>query len=274
LNSELHPVWIVGAGPGAPDLITLRAARALEQAEVLVWADSLVNPQLAALAPDHCERIRTSRLTLEEVVEVVVARATAGRRVVRLHDGDPCLYGALAEQICRLSDAGIPVEVVPGISAYQAAAAELRRELTIPGLVQTIVLSRAGGRTGVPERESLARLAALRASLCLYLSARHVDEVQAELLQHYPPQTPVAIGYRVSWPDQWLTVAPLSEMARITHERRLIRTTLYVVSPALAEVGEARSRLYSPSHRHLFRGGAPEDDPLPPSAYVATDCSP
>jgi precorrin-4/cobalt-precorrin-4 C11-methyltransferase len=253
-------VWIVGAGPGAPDLLTLRAARALEQAQVLVWADSLVNPQIAALAPDSCERIRTSHLTLEEVVEIVLSRAAAGRRVVRLHDGDPCLYGALAEQICRLSDAGIPVEVVPGISAYQAAASELRRELTIPGLVQTIVLSRAGGRTGVPERESLARLASLRASLCLYLSARHVEEVQAELLLHYPPQTPVAVGYRVSWPDQWLTVVPLSEMVRTTHERRLIRTTLYVVSPALADAGEARSQLYSPGHRHLFRGGAPEDD--------------
>jgi precorrin-4/cobalt-precorrin-4 C11-methyltransferase len=118
------------------------------------------------------------------------------------------------------------------------------------------VLSRAGGRTGTPERESLAHLAALRASLCLYLSARHVEEVQEELLRHYPADTPVAIGYRVSWPDQWLTVVPLAEMARVSRERELIRTTLYVVSPALRPPGEARSRLYSASHHHLFRGGA------------------
>ena len=248
-------VWIVGAGPGAPDLLTLRAARAIEQAEVLVWTDSLVNPQILALAPTACERIRTSTLTLEEVIAAVVERARSGKRVVRLHDGDPCLYGALAEQICRLADAEIPVEVVPGISAYQATAAALGSELTIPGLVQTIVLSRAGGRTGVPESESLARLAALRASLCLYLSARHVAEVQEELLRHYPADTPVAIGYRVSWPDQWLELVPLSAMAQVSEERGLVRTTLYVVSPALAPPQEARSKLYSASHNHLFRGG-------------------
>jgi len=255
-ESERPRVMIVGAGPGAPDLLTLRAASAIAAAEVLVWTDSLINPQIAALAPEGCERIRTSTLTLEEVLAVVVERARAGRRVVRLHDGDPCLYGALAEQICRLADAGIAVDVVPGLSAYQATAAALGQELTIPGLVQTIVLSRAGGRTGVPERESLERLAALGASLCLYLSARHVEEVQQELLRHYPPETPVAIGYRVSWPDQWLTVVPLEAMAATSRERKLIRTTLYIVSPALAAAGETRSLLYSPSHNHLFRGGA------------------
>ena len=249
-------VHIVGGGPGAPDLVTLLAARLIETAEVLVWTDSLLSPQIAALAPPGCERIRTSTLTLEQVLEVVVERARAGLRVVRLHDGDPCLYGALNEQICRLADAGIGVEVVPGLSAYQATAAALQSELTIPGLVQTIVLSRAGGRTGTPERESLARLASLRASLCLYLSARHVEEVQEELLQHYPADTPVAIGYRVSWPDQWLTVVPLELMAATSRERNLIRTTLYVVSPALAAPQGARSRLYSASHNHLFRGGA------------------
>ncbi|WP_216919181.1 precorrin-4 C(11)-methyltransferase [Synechococcus sp. CCAP 1479/9] len=249
-------VQIVGAGPGAPDLLTLRAARAIESAQVLVWTDSLVNPQIAALAPPGCESVRTSTLTLEEVMAVVLERAQAGQRVVRLHDGDPCLYGALQEQICRLADAGLAVEVVPGLSAYQATAAALGAELTIPGRVQTIVLSRAGGRTGTPERESLARLAALQASLCLYLSARHVEEVQGELLQHYPADTPVAIGYRVSWPDQWLTVVPLEAMARVSRERNLIRTTLYVVSPALRDADGARSLLYSASHNHLFRGGA------------------
>ncbi|GDX75892.1 precorrin-4 C(11)-methyltransferase [Cyanobium sp.] len=249
-------VQIVGAGPGATDLLTLRAARAIEAAEVLVWTDSLINPQIAALAREGCQKIRTSTLTLEEVLAVVVEKARAGLRVVRLHDGDPCLYGALAEQICRLADADIAVEVVPGLSAYQATASALGQELTIPGLVQTIVLSRAGGRTGVPERESLQRLAALGASLCLYLSARHVEEVQQELLLHYPPETPVAIGYRVSWPDQWLSVVPLAAMAATSRERELIRTTLYIVSPALAATGETRSLLYSASHNHLFRGGA------------------
>ena len=245
-------ISIVGAGPGATDLLTLRAAEHLKQAEVLVWTDSLVSPDIAALAPESCERIRTSSMTLEEVLPLLVNRAQAGKRVVRLHDGDPCLYGALSEQICGLADAGIEVEVVPGLSAYQATAAALKTELTIPGLVQTIVLSRAGGRTGVPERENLQHLASLGASLCLYLSARHVEEVQATLLQHYSAETPVAIGYRVSWPDQWLSVVPLKQMATTSREHELIRTTLYVVSPALA-AGRQRSKLYSPDHKHLFR---------------------
>ncbi len=245
-------IAIVGAGPGAPDLLTRRAEDRLRSADVLIWTDSLVSPQIAALAPEGCERIRTSTLTLEEVLPVMIDRARQGLRVVRLHDGDPCLYGALSEQVCGLADAGIGVEVVPGLSAYQATASALSAELTIPGIVQTIVLSRAGGRTGVPEPENLANLARLKASLCLYLSARHVDEVEATLLQHYAADTPVAIGYRVSWPDQWLDVVPLNRMAAVSKERQLIRTTLYVVSPALATQGR-RSKLYSPSHDHLFR---------------------
>ena len=245
-------ISIVGAGPGAPDLLTRRAEDRIFNADVLIWTDSLVSPQIADLAPAGCERVRTSTLTLEQVLPLMIERATSGKKVVRLHDGDPCLYGALSEQVCGLADAGIEVEVVPGISAYQATASALRAELTIPGLVQTIVLSRSGGRTGVPEREELGKLACLQASLCLYLSARHVDEVQATLLEHYPADTPVAIGYRVSWPDESLDLVPLDQMARITHDRNLIRTTLYVISPALRS-SNRRSKLYSPDHDHLFR---------------------
>ena len=189
-------ISIVGAGPGAPDLLTRRAEDRISHADVLIWTDSLVSPQIADLAPAGCEKIRTSTLTLEQVLPLMIERVSTGKNVVRLHDGDPCLYGALSEQISGLADAGIEVEVVPGISAYQATASALKAELTIPGLVQTIVLSRSGGRTGVPEREELRHLASLRASLCLYLSARHVDEVQSTLLEHYPADTPVAIGYQ------------------------------------------------------------------------------
>ena len=245
---------IVGAGPGAPDLLTRRAEQRIQSADVLIWTDSLVAPQIAALAPAHCARIRTSSLTLEQVIPLMIDRARQGLRVVRLHDGDPCLYSALNEQICALAEADITVEVVPGISAYQATAAAINAELTVPGVVQTIVLGRSGGRTGVPEREQLDHLARLQASLCLYLSARHVEEVQSTLLKHYPPDTPVAIGYRVSWPDQSIDVVPLEAMAEATRARNLIRTTLYVVSPALRErTGSDRSRLYSPDHDHLFR---------------------
>ncbi len=245
-------ISIVGAGPGAPDLLTRRAEDRIAKADVLIWTDSLVSPQIADLAPAGCEKIRTSTLTLEQVLPLMIERARTGKNVVRLHDGDPCLYGALSEQVSGLADAGIEVEVVPGISAYQATASALKAELTIPGLVQTIVLSRSGGRTGVPEREELRHLASLRASLCLYLSARHVDEVQSTLLEHYPEDTPVAIGYRVSWPDESLDLVPLDQMAKVTHDRNLIRTTLYVISPAFRSTN-LRSKLYSPDHDHLFR---------------------
>lgn len=258
LNAATQPpgsVAIVGAGPGAPDLLTMRAHQRIREAQALIWADSLVSPAVAALAPADCAQISTRSLTLEAVMEVMLEQARAGKRVVRLHDGDPCLYGALHEQICRLAEAGVAVEVVPGVSAYQATAAALGQALTIPGVVQTVVLTRAAGRTGAPEREALKQVAALQASLCLYLSARHVEAVQEELLLHYPPDTPVAIAFRISWPDERLLLTTLDAMAATTTAHKLIRTTLYLVSPALAASPNWRSRLYAPGHTHLFRGG-------------------
>ncbi len=248
----MNRLSIIGAGPGSPDLLTIRAANRLKNAQVLIWTDSLVSPQIADLTTKDCERIATSSLTLEEILPLMINRFKQGKRIVRLHDGDPCLFGALSEQISGLADAGIEVEVVPGLSAYQATAASLRAELTIPGLVQTIVLSRAGGRTGMPKNESLEKLAALQASLCLYLSARHVAEVEKTLLNYYPKDTPVAIGFRVSWEDEFLEVVPLNKMASTTKEKGLIRTTLYIISPAIAS-HKNRSKLYAPSHSHMFR---------------------
>ncbi len=246
-------VSIVGAGPGAIDLLTVRAAKRLKEAEVLVWTDSLVSPEIAKLAPKDCERIKTSNLTLEEILPLLIDRSKKGKKVVRLHDGDPCLYGAVSEQICLLDEAGISVEVVPGLSAYQATAAELQLELTIPSLTQTIILTRAEGRTGKPESERLEKLAATGATICIYLSASHVEETQQTLLNFYPPDTPVAIGYRVSWEkDQWLKIVTLKEMADVSRGKGLTRTTLYVVSPALKRT-KSRSKLYSPGHDHIFR---------------------
>ena len=249
----MKPISIVGAGPGAMDLMTIRAFERLKQAEVLVWTDSLIPPEIALLAPEDCECITTSSLTLEEILPLLIDRYKKGKKVVRLHDGDPCLYGALSEQICGLTEANVEVEVVPGVSAYQATAAALNTELTIPGLVQTIIISRAAGRTGTPERERLENLASLGASLCLYLSARHIKEVEQTLLKYYSPDTPVAIGYRVSWEDQWLKIVPLKEMASTSIKRGLIRTTLYLISPAFKK-NITRSKLYEPKHTHLFRG--------------------
>ncbi len=248
----MNPISIVGAGPGALDLMTIRAQQRIKTADVLVWTDSLIPLQITKLVKDGCEKIKTSSLTLEEILMILIKKNKEGKKIVRLHDGDPCLYGAISEQICRLNDEGIEVEVVPGVSAYQATAATLGFELTVPDLTQTIILSRADGRTGKPAKESLQKLASVQSSLCLYLSARHVEEVQSILKNYYPANTPVAIAYRVSWPDEWIKVVPLSEMVRTSREKKLIRTTLYIISPSL-KFGNNRSKLYNPSHSHLFR---------------------
>ena len=248
----MSPISIVGAGPGALDLMTIRAQERLKKADVLVWTDSLIPIQITSLVKDDCEKIKTSSLTLEEIIHVLIEKHNEGKKVVRLHDGDPSLYGAISEQICRLNDEGIEVEIIPGVSAFQATAATLGFELTIPNLTQTIILSRADGRTGKPEKESLQKLASIQSSLCLYLSARHIEEVQSILIKYYPANTPVAIAYRVTWPDESIKVIPLTEMAKTSQEQNLIRTALYIISPTL-KIGNNRSKLYNPTHSHLFR---------------------
>lgn len=259
---DLAPgVYMVGAGPGDPELLTVRAQKLLAQADVIVFADSLVPQQVLDGVRVDAERIPTANKTLEDILPLMIDRVRAGKSVVRLQSGDPSLYSAIHEQIQALVAAEVPFEVVPGISAFQAAAAKLGVELTVPELVQTIVLTRISGRTHVPETEELASLAAHKASLCLYLSARHVEDAQEKLLQHYPADTPTAICFRVGWEDEQIWVVPLEQMAAVTIEKDLIRTTLYIISPALATrsslpnstLAASRSRLYNPEHKHLFR---------------------
>ena len=245
-------VYILGAGPGDPELITVRGQRLLQQADVVLYANSLVPQQILNWTRSEAEKIGTASMTLETILPLMIERVRAGKSVIRLHSGDPSLYSAIHEQIQALVEAEVPFEVIPGISAFQAAAAKLNAELTIPGLVQSIILTRISGRTQVPETEELASLAAHKTSLCLYLSARHIEAAQTQLMQHYPADTPVAICYRVGWPDERIHVVPLAAMATTTRDENLIRTTLYLVSPALNATA-ARSRLYNPEHNHLFR---------------------
>lgn len=245
-------VYLVGAGPGDPDLLTIKAQKILAHADVILFADSLVPKQILDFCRPDAEIIRTANQTLEDILPIMVARVRSHKSVVRLQSGDPSLYSAIHEQMQALADADIPFDVIPGISAFQAAAATLKVELTIPGSVQTIILSRISGRTQVPATEELSSLAAHQTSLCLYLSARHVENAQSQLLEHYPNTTPVAICYRLGWKDEKILLTTLDKMADITREQDLIRTTLYVISPALAATN-ARSRLYHPEHSHLFR---------------------
>jgi precorrin-4/cobalt-precorrin-4 C11-methyltransferase len=268
-SSRLAPgVYIVGAGTGDPELLTVKAQKLLAQADVILFADSLVPKQLLQDVRSDAEIVPTADKTLEEILPLMIENVRSGKSIVRLHSGDPGLYSAIQEQMQGLLAAEIPFEVIPGISAFQAAAARLRVELTIPGLVQSIILTRISGRTEVPNAEELSTLAAHQASLCLYLSARHIEKATAKLMQHYPSDTPVAICFRLGWEDEKIRVVPLSEMAIVTLKENLIRTTLYVISPALTattvpvefisgdrplDLTGRRSHLYDPNHDRLFR---------------------
>lgn len=254
-NSALKPaVYIIGAGPGDPELLTIKAQKILVRADVILYADSLVPKQILQDVRADAELIPTGNKTLEQIIPLAIAKVRQNLAVVRLHSGDLSLYSAIGEQMEAFAAAEIPFELIPGISAFQAAAATLGTELTVPELVQTIILTRISGKaSSVPATEELASLAAHRASLCLYLAARHVEESQAKLLQHYPADTPVAICFRLGWQDEKIWVMPLEKMAQVTRENNLIRTVMYLISPALKKSAKARSRLYHPEHSHLFR---------------------
>tara|TARA_B100000287_G_scaffold374602_1_gene374549 strand:+ start:102 stop:857 length:756 start_codon:yes stop_codon:yes gene_type:complete len=245
-------ISFVGVGPGDPDLLTIKAMKIIQLADVLFWTDSLIPEKILDFAKPNAEKIKTSSLDLTKITSMMIARAKEGRKVIRLHDGDPCLYGAIAEQIDILHKSNIGSEVIPGISAFQVTAAYHQAELTIPDVTQTIILSRAGGRTGMPDKESLSNLAKLNSSLCLYLSARHVKRVQETLLEFYPPTTKVIVGYRVSWEDGWTKLIELQDMDKFSEKQKLIRTTIYIISPAISNF-KKQSNLYDPNYRHLFR---------------------
>ena len=245
-------ISFIGVGPGDPDLLTIKALKKIESADVIFWADSLIPEKIINFSSIGSEKIKTSGLTLERITSIMIERFNKGKIVIRLHDGDPCLYGAVKEQIDILNQENIETEVIPGVSAFQVAAAHHQAELTIPEITQTIILSRAGGRTGMPKKESLQALARHKSSLCLYLSARHIKSSQKTLLEFYPPETKVIVGYRVSWDDGWTEIIELKDMEKFTLEKELIRTTIYIVSPAINSIAN-RSNLYSSSYKHLFR---------------------
>ncbi|MEJ2672455.1 MAG: precorrin-4 C(11)-methyltransferase [Deltaproteobacteria bacterium] len=256
--SELHPVIFVGAGPGDPELITVKGQKALLRAELVLYAGSLVPPAALEWAGADAELVDTATLNLEEIIEKIRAGHRAGKRVVRVHSGDPSLYGAIQEQLEALEREQIPCEVIPGVTAAFAAAAALAQELTLPEVTQTVILTRAAGRTPVPPGEALQDLARHRATLAVYLSIGLIDRVVAELTPAYGPDTPVVVAYRVSWPEQLLLRGTLSTIAGKVKEWGIERQALILVGPALAaREGElkARSKLYDESFSHGFRGG-------------------
>lgn len=253
-------IYVVGAGPGAPDLITVRGQRLLAAADLIVHAGSLVNPMLLGWARADAEAIDSAPLALPEIVSTMVDAHKQGRRVVRLQTGDTSLFSALTEQMRAVTEHGIDVEVVPGVSAAMAAAAVLGAEFTLPEVAQTVIFTRMAGRTPVPENENLKKLAAHGTTLVLYLSAQMIHKVVDQLKDGYPPETPVAVIYKASWPEQQVVRGTLADIAEKVRDAGIKMTAVIVVGRVLdgAVIPEPEfrySKLYDPAFTHGHRSG-------------------
>jgi precorrin-4/cobalt-precorrin-4 C11-methyltransferase len=248
----MSQVIFVGAGPGDPELITLKGIKAIEQAQVVIYAGSLVNPEILRYAPQDAEVHNSASMTLEQVLEVMDRSVKAGKRVARVHTGDPSIYGAIQEQIDQLENMGISYAVIPGVSSFLAAAASLRREYTLPGVSQTVILTRIEGRTPVPQKERLGELAKHRATMGIFLSVQDIERVMQELREGYQPETPVAVVYKASWPEEKIIRGTLQNIAQKVREQGVSKTALILVGDFLGDEYE-RSLLYHPGFSHEFR---------------------
>ena len=247
-------IEIVGAGPGDPDLISVRGRRFLEQADLILYAGSLVPEALTRCHKPGAVVRSSADMALEEQCALMQQHYDLGHLIVRLHTGDPCIFGAIQEQMAYFDANGMHYHITPGISSFLAAAAELRSQFTIPERTQTIILTRGEGRTPMPEREKLHLLARSRSTMCIFLSAAIVDDVQRELLQEYPEDTPVAACYHLTWPDQRIYRGQLKDLADIVHDNNLTLTTMLVVGEAI-DNRTGLSELYNRHFTHLFRQG-------------------
>lgn len=245
-------IEIVGAGPGDPELISVRGRRFLEEADLILYAGSLVPRELTECAKAGATIRSSASMTLEEQFTLMKDFYDREQLVVRLHTGDPCIYGAIQEQMNFFDRYGMRYHITPGISSFQAAAAALQSQFTIPEKVQTIILTRGEGRTPMPEKEKLSLLARSQSTMCIFLSAGVIDQVQQELLEHYPPTTPVAACYHLTWKDERIYRGELKDLAQIVKENNLTLTTMIVVGDAI-DNREGLSRLYSHQFKHLFR---------------------
>ena len=246
-------VFIVGAGPGDPELITVKGQKLLQVADIIIYAGSLVNPALLGLARQGAKIYNSASMTLPEVIEVIENGVKAGEMVVRLHTGDPSSYGAIQEQMDELDRRQIEYKVIPGVSSFLATAAALKQEYTLPGISQTVIITRNEGRTPVPEKERLGALAAHNATMCIFLSIHMLDEVVKELIEGgYEPSTPIAIVQKASWPEEKIIRATLATIVEAIKDKDITRTAMIVVSRCL-DTSYELSRLYAPEFSHMYR---------------------
>jgi precorrin-4/cobalt-precorrin-4 C11-methyltransferase len=246
-------VHFIGAGPGAPDLITVRGLRLIERCSVCLYAGSLVPREVVAAAPPGARIVDTAPLTLDEIIAEIAAAHALGLDIARVHSGDPSLYGAIGEQMRRLEALGIPFDVTPGVPAFAAAAAVLARELTLPGVAQTLILTRTATRaSAMPDGETLDRLAATGATLAIHLSIANLARIVRTCLPHYGEDCPAVVAYRISWPDEQVIRGTLGDIRDKIKRAHITRTALILIGRALASDG-IDSRLYAADHHHVLR---------------------
>lgn len=247
-------VYFIGAGPGAPDLITVRGLRLIERCPVCLYAGSLVPAEVVAAAPAGARVVDTAPMVLDDIIGAIETATAQGHDVARVHSGDPSLYGAVAEQIRRLETLGIAYEIVPGVPAFAAAAAALGKELTLPEVAQTVILTRTSVRaSAMPEGEDLAELGRTGATLAIHLSVNNLASVVRALTPHYGADCPTVVAYRVTWPDELLLRGTLATIRGMVKEAKITRTALILVGDVLGETGFRDSRLYDASHSHVLR---------------------
>ena len=249
----------VGAGPGAPDLLTQRGAAAIATADVVIWASSLVDQGILAHARADAEIVDSAKLPMEGVLPYYERAAREKRTVARVHSGDPSLWGAVQEQLEQCRKLGLGTEIVPGVSSFTAVAAAIQRELTIPEVAQSVILTRlGGGKTPMPPGEQVKEFARHGTTMALFLSAARSGQLQEELLRGgYPPDTPCVVAYQVTWPDELIVQTALEDLAATIKQRKLWKHTLVLVGPGLA-AGGSRSHLYHPGHFHGYRRADPQ----------------
>ncbi len=247
-------VHFIGAGPGAPDLITVRGLELIRKCPVVIYAGSLVPAEVIAEAPEGAKVIDSASLTLDEIIAEMAAAQERGKDVARVHSGDPAVFGAIAEQMRRLDRLGVPYDLTPGVPAYAAAAAALRCELTLPEVSQTVILTRTAVRASpMPEREALARLGESGATLAVHLSVNNLARVVADLIPHYGAEGACVVAYRVSWPDEIIVRGTLATIREKVKAAGITRTALILVGRTLSADEFPASRLYDPGHAHLLR---------------------
>ncbi len=255
-KTENVQVYFVGAGPGSADLITVRGKTLLEKADVIIYAGSLVNPALLSYAPEGCEIHNSAYMNLEEVLEVMKKAAAENKTVVRLHTGDPSVYGAVREQMDALDELGITYESCPGVSACFGAAASMDLEYTLPGISQSLIITRMEGRTPVPEKEKIESFAAHQATMAIYLSAGKTGELSERLIAGgYAPDTPAAIIYKATWPEEEFYYCTLEDLEKTAAEHGITKTALVLVGKAIGKKDYETSKLYDRHFTTEFRKG-------------------